>query len=305
MNTNWVRSNLKARAKVAFRRNYWLCVLAAIIGVILGGGSGRSVSSSSGSGIENIYFDGSGNLNIDLSPHILAGVLMALCGALIIALIVNIFVFQPIYTGVSRFFLVNTGEKARLGEILYAFKNGNYWNVVKTKFLTDLFLFLWTCLFIVPGIIKLYSYRMVPYILAENPQMSSREIIDRSRKMMDGNKWKAFVLDVSFIGWYFLSAITLGIVGVFYTSPYIMATNAELYLAISGKGGVNNDNFFDASNGGGITETHYQEDYASQGSLFNDFKEEEKDAGLNDISDDYFHQEDSNHSGTKLNGKEL
>ncbi len=304
MNTNWVRSNLKARGKAAFKRNYWFCVLASIIGVILGGGSGRSVSTSG----ENVYFDTAGNLNIDLSPNILAGVLMALCGALIIALILNIFVFQPIYAGVSRFFLVNSGEKARMGEIFYAFKNGNYWNVVKTQFLTDLFIFLWTCLFIVPGIIKMYSYRMVPYILAENPQMSSREIIDRSRQMMDGNKWKAFVLDISFIGWYLLSAITLGIVGIFYASPYIMATNAELYLAISGRDG-GDQNFFGTSNGGGFVEPHYQEDYASQGNLFNDFNEdmgeEKKDAGIDDINDDIFGQGNSGHSGTRLNGKEL
>lgn len=300
MKTNWVRAELKARGKAAFKRNYWLCVLAAIIGVILGGGSGQSFSSGSASGIDNIY--------LGISPQVIAGILMAVLGALIIALILNIFVFQPLYTGVSRFFLINTGEKARLGEILYAFKNGNYWNVVKTKFLTDLYIVLWSCLLLVPGIIKMYSYRMVPYILAENPQMPTKEIIDRSRQMMDGNKWKAFVLDISFIGWYFLSAITLGIVGVFYASPYIMATNAELYLAISGRDGEKKEAFFDDLNGGngGIgNEPHYEENYASQGSLFDDFKEEEKDAGLDDINDDIFHNGDAGHSGTKLNGKEL
>ena len=304
MNTYWVRADLKARGKAAFKRNYWPCVLAAIIGAILGGGSGQTVSSSGSSGIQSAYLDSAGNLNLNLSSQIMAGVLMAVFGALIIALILNIFVFQPLYSGVSRFFLVNSREKARLGEILYAFKNGNYWNVVKTRFLTDLFLVLWTCLFIVPGIIKMYSYRMVPYILAENPQMSTREIIDQSRQMMDGNKWRAFVLDISFIGWYLLSALTLGIVGVFYASPYIMATNAELYLAISGRGGVDSD-FFDYSDGGSSNEPHYQDDYASLGSLFNDFKEEEKDAGSDNSDDDIFRNGDSGHSGTKLNGKEI
>ncbi len=308
MNTNWVRSDLKARGKAAFKSNYWLCVVAAIIALILEGGSSRSVSGFGNTdAIDSVYFDATGNLNLDISSTILLGVLMAVLGASIIALILDIFVLQPINAGVKRFFLVNTGEKAKLGEVLYAFKNGNYWNVVKTKFLANLYIILWTCLFIVPGIIKVYSYRMVPYILAENPQMSTKEIIDRSRQMMDGNKWKAFVLDISFIGWYFLSAITLGLVGIFFASPYIMATNAELYLTLSGRKGYRD--YRNGAAGGFGNGSDFREN-SFTGYAANEEREEKKDAGIDEISEDAFSQNDSSRNdrgstGTRLNGKEL
>ena len=70
---------------------------------------------------------------------------------------------------------------------------------------------------------------MVPYILAEHPELSANEIITRSREMMNGNKWRAFVLDLSFIGWEILSVLSLGIVHIFWTSPYMHSTHAALY----------------------------------------------------------------------------
>ena len=72
---------------------------------------------------------------------------------------------------------------------------------------------------------------MVPYILAENPGMDHKEAFLISKKMMMGQKWNVFVLDLSFIGWRILEAITFGIVGVFYVEPYYQATMAELYAA--------------------------------------------------------------------------
>ena len=80
-----------------------------------------------------------------------------------------------------------------------------------------------------PGIVKSYEYRMVPYILAENPGMNRSEAFAISKQMMNGQKWDVFVLDLSFIGWHLLSGITLGIVGIFWVNPYVQATNAELY----------------------------------------------------------------------------
>ena len=99
-------------------------------------------------------------------------------------------------------------------------------------FLRDLFVALWTLLFIIPGIVKMYAYSLVPYILAENPEMSGTEAIKLSNEMMKGHKWKAFVLDLSFLGWLLLSVLTLGLVGIFFANPYVYATDAELYKAI-------------------------------------------------------------------------
>ena len=81
----------------------------------------------------------------------------------------------------------------------------------------------------VPGVVKAYEYRMVEYIMAENPGMKPKEAMAKSKAMMQGQKWNAFVLDLSFLGWDILSLCTLGIVGTFYAEPYQMLTNAALY----------------------------------------------------------------------------
>ena len=103
---------------------------------------------------------------------------------------------------------------------------------MKTLFLRDLYIILWSLLFIIPGIIKGYSYMLVPYILAEEPAMDNKEAFRLSREMMDGNKWHAFCLDLSFIGWHILNVFTFGLLGIFYVKPYQATASAEMYIAI-------------------------------------------------------------------------
>ncbi|MBQ7284571.1 MAG: DUF975 family protein [Oscillospiraceae bacterium] len=98
-------------------------------------------------------------------------------------------------------------------------------------FLRGLYTFLWMLLFIVPGIIASYSYAMAPYILYENPDMTGREALAASKELMCGNKWRLFCLEISFIGWSLLSAITLGI-GFLFLRPYIEAAGAAFYREI-------------------------------------------------------------------------
>ena len=81
---------------------------------------------------------------------------------------------------------------------------------------------------------------MVPYLLAEYPDMSRQEAFARSKEMMYGQKWRAFVLDLSFLGWNILSGITFGIVGLFYGRPYQDATDAELYDVLASTPTANN-----------------------------------------------------------------
>ena len=98
-----------------------------------------------------------------------------------------------------------------------------------TMFLKTIYLALWSLLFIVPGVIKGYEYAMVPYLLLDHPEMSRQEIFAESKRMMMGNKWDAFVLDLSFIGWNLLGACTFGILTILYVNPYQYYTEAELY----------------------------------------------------------------------------
>lgn len=93
------------------------------------------------------------------------------------------------------------------------------------------YLFLWS-LTVIGGLIKNFSYYLTGYILAENPDLTGSQAITLSRKMMDGHKWDAFILELSFLPWHLLNILTLGLLGVFWLNPYIEATRAEFYAAL-------------------------------------------------------------------------
>lgn len=99
-------------------------------------------------------------------------------------------------------------------------------------FLRGLYTFLWMLLFIIPGIVKSYSYAMTPFILAENPNMSAQEAITASKELMDGHKYELFCLDFSFIGWCLLNIFTLGF-GSLFLNPYMNAAHAAFYKTIT------------------------------------------------------------------------
>lgn len=90
------------------------------------------------------------------------------------------------------------------------------------------FTFLWTLLFIIPGIIKAFAYAMTPYILVDKPELSANQAIDLSKEMMKGHKFDLFWLSLSFIGWILLSILTLGI-GLFWLMPYITTSMGAFY----------------------------------------------------------------------------
>lgn len=176
----------------------------------------------------------------DFDMGLMAGMVIVLVIIVVIALVIgiavglayNAFIFNPLGVGTKRFFFKTLNEKAEVKEVAYAFDN-NYKNVAKILFIRDLKILLWTLLFIIPGIIKGYEYYMMPYLLAENPNLTKDEAFRLSKQMMSGNKWDTFVLELSFIWWNLLSGITLGIVGIFYVEPYKNLTYAALYEELS------------------------------------------------------------------------
>ena len=107
------------------------------------------------------------------------------------------------------------------------------------RFLRNLYIALWSLLFIVPGIVKIYSYAMTPYIMAEHPEMTANEAITASRQLMDGHKGELFCLHLSFIGWQFLNLFTMGI-GSLWLNPYMQATEAAFYRHITGTASYTN-----------------------------------------------------------------
>lgn len=150
-------------------------------------------------------------------------------GALL-SLIYWIFVSKVIEVGKARFFLENRKyTKTKSNKLLYSYRLNKTLHTAYTMFLKNLYTFLWSFT-IIGGIIKNYSYAMVPYILAENPNMKSKDILKLSRDMMNGYKWEMFKLDVSYFFWHLLGGLTFNISNLVFTEPYINATKAEVYM---------------------------------------------------------------------------
>lgn len=225
----WTRAELKDKAKVAFKGNYWMSVLAGLILTFFATGAssgGRNANDDSGQGLSEA-----------MSGDFMAIVIAVVVGIVLTAIffeILKIVVGNALIIGAKRIFLGNeiAQEKPGFNEISYVFKSGNWKNVVITMFLKDLFVSLWSLLFVIPGIIKSYEYRMIPFLLAENPSMSREDAFAESKRLMNGQKMNAFILDLSFIPWVLAEVVTCGIAGVFYVNPYIYQTDAELYLKL-------------------------------------------------------------------------
>lgn len=220
----WNRVELKTNAKEILKAKYWKAVLVAFIASALTGAS--SYTSAGGSNNDEI-----GDLFTSFSPQLIIAIVGIIVFSALIGIAISIFLENPLLIGCYKFFINCKKDGENLNDIVMTFKNG-YMNVVLTEFLRGLFTFLWSLLFVIPGIIKGYEYMLIPYLLADNPQMDREEAFAKSKEMMDGNKWKAFVLDLSFFGWGLLSACTCGILYIFYVGPYIHLTKAELYHAL-------------------------------------------------------------------------
>lgn len=208
---------------MAFKKNYVSAVVVALLmgifGTVSGESSARRVSENS-----DIY---SGNLfNVGMITGLLAGITTVV---ILIVLVAKVFVGNLLKMGGYRFFILNQTAQPGIGTLLDGFRSGYYVNIVLTMFLRDLFTALWSLLLVVPGIVKHYEYLMVPYIIAENPAMDYKEAFQISKQMMDGEKMKAFIMDLSFLGWYLLSAVTCGLLAIFYVNPYVQASFAEMY----------------------------------------------------------------------------
>ena len=285
----WDRKELKEKAKTKFRANRITCIFAALLLFFTGsfgsGGAGSTVGTNlrhnNSTSYENESYDESffEDLGEDIEitvgdevPHLDTGdsSLPAIFGIVfgtillvivIIGLLLGIFLLNPLQVGLRKFFIDNAGDSSaglNRGNIGLGF-GANYKNIVGAMFSTDIYEVLWTLLLIVPGIIKGYEWRLVPYLLAENPRMSGAEARAVSAEMMYGSKADAFVLDLSFIGWYLVGAITLGIGNLVWTHPYVAATDTELYLALGGGQAGMKDAA--ADNGYGTTDIHEDIDF--------------------------------------------
>ena len=243
-------ADFRSLARDALRGKWIMAVVAGLIASLLGG-----LQSSNGVNfnlnIENNeitmgssalrqqfsgLFDQWENIFSQLDFRI-NGFLLGAAGVLVlVGLVFGIAYFilgSVVGLGYTKFnlVLVDRQKEPELGALFGYFP---HWKrAALTYLLQGVYTFLWSLLLIIPGIIATYSYAMTKYILAENPELTANEAIGRSKEMMDGNRWRLFCLEISFIGWDILCLFTLGI-GHLWLTPYKQAARAAFYRDISG-----------------------------------------------------------------------
>ena len=230
----WTNSELKQRAKSVLNNfGYWIPFLATILTGLL---------STNASNIISVITDNPEYESVLQNEEYASILISAVLLIMAFSFIWNTFIGYPVMVGMNRFFMENRLSGSKIDRLFYVFKSGNYLNVVKTMFLLNLKVFLWSLLLLIPGIIKSYEYYMVPYILAENPGISSKRAFEISKEMTNGEKFDIFWLGLSFFGWILLGTLACGI-GVLFVEPYIQTTFAELYQVMREK--AHNNGFSD------------------------------------------------------------
>ena len=139
----------------------------------------------------------------------------------------------PLLAGYAAFCVrLQSGAEVTAGTMFTEGLSQNFGRKVGAYWWRELLTFLWSLLFVIPGIVKSYAYALQPYLLADCPNVRYDDSLRLSERMMRGHKWELFVLQLSFIGWGLLSAVTCGLVWALYAGPYYNQTVAQFYLEV-------------------------------------------------------------------------
>lgn len=222
------RKGMKANARKAYKRHYWMivviCLFASVFGVAYSSSTWSVNASSPSATVQEDGTAQSDNVSKVLENLLVGDESQAR---------------RQVEHNQEQ--IVQNDTNAMMGRkrgvfasLLNSFSSGSViLSMAKVMLLENVFLFLWTFT-IIGAFIKPYSYRMVPYIVAENPNIGAREAISLSRRMMKGHKWECFVADLSFLGWWLLNLFTLGLSGIFYSNGYNAAFFVEYYVHVRG-----------------------------------------------------------------------
>jgi len=231
----WERKELKKRAKAVLKTNYAKAFLVSIVIALVGAGGGGGGGSSASNNNPRYSIVSNDSFYSDFTLLILA------IGVVLLVAALRIFLGYPLEVGGRKYFVRSAQYMDNKKCFRYSFYRQNYKGIILTMLLKDVQNILWFLLLIIPGIVKGFAYSMVPYILADNPNIGCKKAIALSNKMTDGHKFNMFVLGLSFIGWYLLGTLAL-MVGVLFVLPYQNATYAELYLVL--RNNVLESNFY-------------------------------------------------------------
>lgn len=175
-----------------------------------------------------------GHIGILFVISLLSGLIGGALGSIpVVGSIASMFISAAFSLAVINIYMgITEGRKPEVGDLFSQFNN--IIPAFCTSFLVGLYTFLWSLLFVIPGIVKACSYSQAMYILAEDPTIGASEAINRSKAMMEGHKMEYFLLGLSFMGWSILGAFTLGILYI-WLIPYMSATYANYYKSLKGE----------------------------------------------------------------------
>ena len=219
---------LRVKAWESLKGKYWLAFAVILVTGLIGSIGNAFLSFGQDLGeVLGMVDPAELDSTMALGALVLNGVVII---AAIIGALFSIFVTNAITVGVSNYFIKNTDSTPAFKDAFSGFKV-KYGRNIGTLLLVGIKTVLWSFLFIIPGIIKAYEYAIIPYILADDPEISSKDAFKKAKQMMKGNKWRLFKLEFSFIGWFVLCVLTLGL-GTFFLIPYVNAANAEFYVEL-------------------------------------------------------------------------
>lgn len=208
----WTNSLLKNNARNALRFKRGSVILACLLAGVIG----------------NLGKSAFARLTDSTSSLLTAAIPSFIISLLLSAVLENI-----LNVGLCRYMMENRLGTPPLATIFSGYRT-NFTNLAVVQFLVNLKISLGYIL-IIPGIYWQFKYAMVPYLLAEDPHLTFTRATELSGEMMEGEKFRFFLLQLSFIGWWLVSLLTLGLGYIFFLAPYIAATNAEFYAAMRAK----------------------------------------------------------------------
>ena len=222
---------IRSKAWNSLKGKYWMAFLVVLVLGLLGSiGTSMVTYSQNMLDIVNMVDHADMDSTAQLGATILTGAASVIA---IIGFLISLFVGNAANVGLCNYFIKNTDSTPSFKDAFSGFKI-KYKRNIATLLLAGIKAVLWGFLFIIPGVIKSYEYAIIPYILADDADISSKDAFKKAKQMMKGNKWRLFKLEFSFIGWSILCALTLGI-GTFFLVPYVNAANAEFYAELKNK----------------------------------------------------------------------
>ena len=219
-------ADFRAKARRALEGHWFVAIIAGLIATMLGAASGVTFNFN----FELPDFEGSTEGLSSFAPQLDIPVLIGICVAMLVYVAIMYVIASVVSVGYAEFNLdLVDGYTPRIRTLF------SHFGQTKTAVVAGLMIFvrvlIGTIFFIIPGIIIAFKYACVYYIIAENPGISAKEALEKSKEVMWHNKWRYFCLSLSFIGWDLLSALTLGIASIWIT-PYRQAAFATFYREI-------------------------------------------------------------------------